>query len=126
MSKELEQLIELENDARNFGFDWPNTELIIEQAIDECREIKEALELQESRERIQEEIGDLLHTAISLCLFSEFDVAQTLAKTNLKFDSRMKAVKALTHELGLKNLEGQSFDFMLSIWKKAKALTLLV
>jgi uncharacterized protein YabN with tetrapyrrole methylase and pyrophosphatase domain len=123
MNTNLDQLIALEKDTREFGFDWPDVQLIIEQAIDECREIKEALHLNESQERIQEEVGDLLHTAISLCLFLNFDVDDTLAKTNLKFSDRMSAVKALTHELGLENLEGQTFEMMLSLWKKAKILT---
>jgi uncharacterized protein YabN with tetrapyrrole methylase and pyrophosphatase domain len=52
--------------TRTFGFEWPNETMIIEQAIDECREIKDAIEKQESRDRIPEEIGDLLHSAVSL------------------------------------------------------------
>lgn len=116
----LNKLLLLENDAINFGFEWPNEILIIEQAIDECREIREAIQNQEAHERIQEEIGDLLHSAISLCVFAGFDVEQTLAKVNSKFGKRMQAVKKLTHELGLLDLKGQSFDFVLELWRKAK------
>ena len=116
----LHALINLEKDARNFGFDWTDQNMIIEQAIDECREIKEAIEKRESSNRIQEEIGDLIHSAISLCIFSGFDVEETLAKVNNKFGKRMQAIKKLTHERGLKNLQGQSIDFMLELWRKAK------
>jgi uncharacterized protein YabN with tetrapyrrole methylase and pyrophosphatase domain len=116
----LQELLHLEKDARQFGFDWPDETMIIDQVIDECREIKEALANDESRERIQEEIGDLLHSAVSLCTFAGFDVSETLNKVNVKFAKRMKAMKALTQELGLPDLQGQSIEFMMVLWRKAK------
>jgi uncharacterized protein YabN with tetrapyrrole methylase and pyrophosphatase domain len=119
----LDKLLSLEKEARDFGFDWPNEHMIVEQAIDECREIKEALENRESSERIQEEIGDLIHSAISLCAFAGFDVAETIDKINLKFGKRMQVIKTLTYEAGLENLQGQSMDFMLELWSKAKKRT---
>lgn len=117
---ELEKLIELEKDARAFGFDWPNEKMIIEQAISECDEICDAIDQDESKQRIQEEIGDLLHTAISLCVFSGYDVDETLAKVNNKFGKRMAILKEITKKRGLNDLHEQSFDLMLDIWKEAK------
>ena len=119
----LDDLLFLEKDAREFGFDWPDETMIVDQALDECREIKDAINKNESRERLQEEIGDLLHSAVSLCVFAGFDVEETLAKVNVKFADRMQAIKSLTYETGLPNLQGQSFDFMLELWRKAKLMT---
>lgn len=119
----LQNLILLEKDARGYGFDWSNHEMILEQAIDECREIQEAIDDAEPPERVQEEIGDLLHTAISLCIFLGFDVEETLSKTNEKFEKRMKAIKMLTEKHNLPNLQGQSIEFMLKLWKEAKEIT---
>jgi uncharacterized protein YabN with tetrapyrrole methylase and pyrophosphatase domain len=116
----LTDLLYLEKEACQFGFEWPNETVIIEQVMAECREIKEAIEKKEMPERIQEEIGDLIHSSISLCLFAGFDVDETLNKINHKFGKRMQAIKKLTHELGLENLKGQSFDFMMELWRKAK------
>jgi NTP pyrophosphatase (non-canonical NTP hydrolase) len=73
----LHDLLFLEKDAREFGFEWPNEAMIIEQVIDECKEIKEAIEKKERHERIQEEMGDLLHSTISLCDFAGFDLNET-------------------------------------------------
>lgn len=120
--KALNDLLMLEKDARAFGFDWPNEIMIIEQAMDECREIKEAIVNQEERERIQEEIGDLLHSVVSLCDFTGFDIEETLVKVNSKFGNRMQAIKQLTYDVGLPNLKGQSFEFMLELWRKAKVI----
>jgi uncharacterized protein YabN with tetrapyrrole methylase and pyrophosphatase domain len=120
MNNALHNLLSLEQEANTFGFEWPNETMIIEQAMDECREIKEALEQCESRERIQEEIGDLLHSAISLCVFAGFDIEETLVKVNAKFGKRLGAIKQLTHELNLPNLKDQDFQFMLALWRQAK------
>jgi uncharacterized protein YabN with tetrapyrrole methylase and pyrophosphatase domain len=118
----LNELVSLEEEAETFGFEWPNEAMVIQQTIDECQEIIEAFEKHEKRERIQEEIGDLLHSAISLCNFVGFDVEETLANVNVKFAKRMQAIKSLTHELDLQNLKGQTFEFMLDLWRKAKAI----
>jgi uncharacterized protein YabN with tetrapyrrole methylase and pyrophosphatase domain len=116
----LNELLYIEKDTREFGFEWEDEDMIIDQVIDECREIREAIENQEPSARIQEEIGDLIHSAVSLCLFVGFDLEETITKVNDKFRKRMQAVKELTYELGLPNLKGQSIEFMMEIWRKAK------
>lgn len=116
----LYDLLELEKEARDFGFEWPHEEAILKQAISECDEIREAIENKEPDERIQEEIGDLLHTAISLCVFAGYDTEAILAKVVKKFGSRMENVKSLTQQAGFNNLKGQSTEFMLKLWDKAK------
>lgn len=116
----LEKLILLEKDARCFGFDWPDQFMILDQAISECEEIREAIIHQEVPERIQDEIGDLIHAAISLCLFSGFDVEETVSKVTNKFGNRMAIVKKLTQDQGLKNLEGQSVEMRMALWAESK------
>lgn len=118
----LHQLIATEQDARMFGFEWPHTQMIIDQAISECAEIKAAIADQESNARIQEEIGDLLHTAISLCMFAGFDVNETLTNVNAKFSSRMNGMKHLSQELGLQSLHGKPIDFTLQLWNQVKQI----
>lgn len=116
----LQTLINTENDARNFGFEWPDAKMIVQQVMSECQEILTDLENQEPPEKLQEEIGDLLHAAISLCIFCNFDLKETLTKTNIKFAERLTAVKSLTQSYGLKNLKGQDLALLLKIWKEAK------
>ena len=113
----LQRLINLEKDARDFGFDWPNEDMIIDQVISECHEIRDA----SNRDHLQEEIGDLILTAISLCMFAGFEVDETLAKVHDKFARRMQALKDITHKQGLDNLQGQSMEFMLKLWDKVKS-----
>lgn len=118
----LKKLIELEQDARKFGFDWPDKSMILDQIMDECREVREEIDQGSNTGRLQEEIGDLLHSVISLCCFAGFDVEDTIGKTNMKFSKRLHLLRELTRCQGLENLQGQSMDFMLTLWREVKKL----
>lgn len=114
------KLLQLEQESNEFGFEWPNVEMIIKQAISECHEIKDAIDQNEPTQRVQEEIGDLLHAAISLCVFLEIDVEQTLSFIVAKFSARLKALKAITHQQGFNNLKGQPISILLDLWEQVK------
>lgn len=116
----LNELISVENDAVAFGFDWPNQDMIFDQILSECDEIKQAIQNGEPPLRIQEEISDLLHAVVSLCMYSGFDVNETITIINKKFKGRMIALKALAAEQGLNSLSDKSFEFMLELWSDAK------
>ena len=116
----LDKLIALEKESREYGFYWPHAHMIIEQAISECSEIKEALDQKESPQRVQEEIGDLLHTAISLCIYAGFDVEETIISTEKKFSSRMSSLKEVALEKGLRTLQGQPTEYLLTLWGEVK------
>lgn len=118
-SQILEKLIEAESSAQKYGFDWPHSKMIVDHAISECEEIKKAIETG-NENHIQSEIGDLMHVAISLCIFLGYDVYDTLENSTEKFKKRMKVVKEIAAEEGLDSLHGQSIEFLLSMWNKAK------
>lgn len=116
----LQKLIQVQLDASEFGLEYPDPLMILNQVIDECREVKEDIEQASSREKLQEEIGDLLHAAISLCVFLKFNVEETLEKTNIKFEKRMTDVKKLVKSKGLDDLNGKSIEYILDLWNEVK------
>lgn len=116
----LFNLIKCEQDARTFGFNWPNQSMILDQIIDECREVRQEIDQGSPHEKLQEEIGDVLQSIISLCIFSGFSVEETLGKTYAKFSRRLSLLKELAQRQGLENLHGQTTDFLLSLWKEVK------
>ena len=118
----LQKLIVLERQTSLMGFDWPNTEMIIDQAISECDEIKRTIQMREGRKRLQEEVGDLLHAAISLCVFEGLDVEETLEQANSKFGARLEALQQIIKSRGFSTLKDQPFDFLLELWEEAKHL----
>lgn len=119
----LKKLTNLENEAATFGFKWENPHQIIEQIKSECQEISE--QLSQSDEAIkcalQEEIGDLLHAAFSLCVFCNFDPKETLKNSVDKFERRFLSVKEIAKKQGLDTLNEKSVDELMKIWDLVKA-----
>lgn len=119
----FKHLLKEECAARDFGFDYPNIEMIIDQVQDESKEVLEAVKESESSERIQEEIGDLIHAAIAVCRFQGYDVSETVKKTALKFERRMANLKRLSQENGHDNFRDLEVSQMLELWKQAKKIS---
>ncbi len=121
MTKPLQELIGSEQDAIEFGFQWPDINMALDQVFSEVTEVKNAIHEHESSTRIQEEVGDLLHAAISVCVFLGYDVNETLDISNKKFSRRMSGLKHIAKERGLNDFQGQSVEFMMSLWREVKA-----
>lgn len=116
----LDRLMILKREVFDFGFEWPNPEMIVEHVESECAEVRAALTAPDSTTHLQEEVGDLLHIVLSLCLFLDFDVNETLEQVYEKFERRMEVVKQLTRQRGLENLKGQSIETVVALWREAK------
>lgn len=120
LAEAFTHLIKEEYAARDFGFDYPNLEMLIDQVQDESKEVLQAVNGSEGSERIQEEVGDLIHAAIAVCRFQGYDVSETVKKTALKFESRMTSLKRLSQEKGINSFKGLELSQMLELWKQAK------
>ena len=119
----LEKAQLLEREASEFGFEWENAYQIIAQIKSECVEVCEHLGATQDKNtdiRLQEEIGDLLHAVLSLCVFCNYNPTETLENSLVKFEKRLKMVKEIAKEQGHTNLSGHSFEALMSIWDKAK------
>lgn len=121
----FEDIEHLEHEAAVFGLQWETKDQIMTQIRNECVEIEEHLHLSEQRDALQDEIGDLLHAAFSLCVFNNFDPETTLRKSLDKFEHRLNAMKDIAKEQGLNDLRGKSFDELMQYWDQAKVRTKL-
>lgn len=121
----FERLTLLENQAGEFGFMWSQPSQILDQIQSECDEIQENLTQHGEPGHLQEEIGDLLHAAFSLCLFCGFDAEDTLVKNVDKFETRFEELKRLVTDSGQKTLQGQSVAVLMDFWKQTKEKSLL-
>jgi uncharacterized protein YabN with tetrapyrrole methylase and pyrophosphatase domain len=110
-----------ETEAKEFGFYWEHIDQLIDQIQSECKEVKEAFELND-RAHLQEELGDLMQAAISLAVYCNEDPAATLKKSIDKFQKRYDAVVELAQRDGHKTLHGKSFDELMVYWDRAKVL----
>lgn len=118
----LKKLRTLHETAHGLGFDWPNAGMIIDQVTSEAEEVRQALQQNEGVERVQEEIGDLLHAVVSLCEFEGIDVEKALLGAAEKFEGRLETLARIAQQRGYLSLQGQSVEVLLNLWKEAKQL----
>ena len=121
----LDKLVNLEDATTEFGFQWNNTAQIMQQIENECAEVQEHLLTTvqtRNSEALQEEIGDLLHAVLSLCVFCKLSPQETLATSLEKFERRFNSVKAQAQEQGFLDLKGHSFETLMQFWDRAKQL----
>lgn len=115
----LNKLTALEKNASAFGFKWENPQQILAQVRSEISEIEIHLQDHDAN-KLQEEIGDLLHAVFSLCVFCQFDPQDTLTNSINKFKQRFNKVQELAYSQGLSTLNGKSFEELMLIWDSAK------
>ena len=116
----LSTLIAIDEKMREKGFVWSNPQQIIQQMHAEADEIKEAIEKNESQERINEEIGDLIHAVISLIFYTESDLEEILDYHNYKISCRFTALERIAKERGYTTLHGLPSETLTDLWIAAK------
>jgi nucleoside triphosphate diphosphatase len=104
--------------AAKVGFDWPEPSQVIGKIHEELEEVKEASSSGD-RDRVEDEIGDLLFAVSNLARHYGVDPEAALRRTNAKFERRFGAI-----ERGLerkdRTLEQASLDEMEELWVEAK------
>jgi len=104
--------------AAKVGFDWPDAAQVIDKIHEELEEVKEASSSGE-RERIEDEIGDLLFSVANLARHYGIDPETALRRTNAKFERRFGAVEEGLKRQG-RTLNEASLDEMEELWVRAK------
>ena len=99
--------VKLQNRAARTGFDWPGPDPVIETLHEEIEEVRAELDAvaarpgdAAARDRLEEEVGDLLFVAANLARHARVDVGSALRRANLKFERRFRAMEALATEEG--------------------------
>ncbi len=105
--------------AAKVGFDWPEPGQVIDKIHEELEEVKEASSTG-SRDRIEDEIGDLLFSVTNLARHFGIDPEAALRRTNAKFERRFGAVEEALREQG-RTLGEASLDEMEDLWVQAKS-----
>jgi nucleoside triphosphate diphosphatase len=104
--------------AAKVGFDWPEAAQVIDKIHEELGEVKEASS-SGSRDRIEDEIGDLLFSVTNLARHFDIDPENALRRTNAKFERRFRAIEHALEREG-KTLEQASLEEMEELWVEAK------
>ncbi len=110
---------EIQRKAAKVGFDWSNSQQILEKIDEEIAELKEAVRKGNESE-INDEIGDLLFSVVNLARFRKAESAEDImARTIQKFERRFRYIEEKLSGKG-KSPEDSSIDEMEKLWKEAK------
>ncbi|WP_395621679.1 MazG nucleotide pyrophosphohydrolase domain-containing protein, partial [Dokdonella sp.] len=71
------------------------------------------------KERLTDEIGDVLFVCANLARHAGVDVSAALRHANAKFERRFRCMEDLAREAG-GQLEGQSLEAQEALWQRAK------
>jgi ATP diphosphatase len=114
-----QRAVRLQDSAARVGFDWPGPGPVVAKLREEVDELAEAV-ASGDREKVAEELGDLLFVAANLARHHSLDPDQTMASANAKFSRRFKAVERSLQAMG-KRPEDSSLEEMDRLWNDAKA-----
>ena len=109
---------QVQSRAARVGFDWTAIHDVVAKVDEEIAEVKHAL-AQGDRERIREEIGDLLFAVVNLSRFQKMDAEELLAGTVGKFVRRFQEIERRLHRKK-KKLTDCSLAEMDKIWNDVK------
>jgi len=113
---ELWRAEKIQKKAAKAGFDWPDHTGALEALRTEVRELEEAID---SGSGIENELGDILFSAVNVSRFFNTDPEQALKDTGNKFISRFAGLESMALASGRK-LEDMSLDEMEALYQKAK------
>ncbi|HRF83593.1 MAG: nucleoside triphosphate pyrophosphohydrolase [Xanthomonadales bacterium] len=121
---EWQRALKLQSRAARTGFDWPGPEPVIAKLHEEIGEVRAEFArgaVEANRERLQDEIGDLLFVAANLARHARVDVGAALRHANLKFERRFRAMEALAEADGTP-LPTLSLEQQDGYWERAKRI----
>ncbi|MCA1899619.1 MAG: nucleoside triphosphate pyrophosphohydrolase [Chloroflexi bacterium] len=115
----LTQAQEYQERAARVGFDWPETEGVLDKVREEIEEVKAA----QSLEEVAAELGDLFFVLVNLARWRKVDAESALRTANMKFKKRFAHIERGAKKQG-RSLSDMTLAEMDSLWNEAKRLGL--
>jgi ATP diphosphatase len=108
----------LQKRAAGIGFDWPNSHGVYDKLAEEIAELKVA-QADNDKSAMEDELGDVLFSAINLSRHLKIDPESALRRANSKFEQRFRDMEhqALLDNIDITTLDDQQLD---SLWRQAK------
>jgi len=114
----LERAYRFQKKASKAGFDWNNISDVLEKVKEELQELEQEI-FSGKKDKIEEELGDILFSVINAARFLKIDPSIALHRTNEKFLARFKKVEKGMEEMGLP-MKHENLEIMDKLWEEAK------
>jgi ATP diphosphatase len=121
---EWQRAVKLQSRAARVGFDWPGPEPVIAKLHEEIEEVRAEFALGDAaanRERLQDEIGDVLFVCANLARHAKVDVGAALRQANLKFERRFRSMESLAADDSV-YLSQLPLDQQEAYWNRVKRM----
>ena len=107
----------IQKKASLFNFDWEKSQDVLKKVYEELNELKEALENPEEINKIEDELGDLFFTIISLSRHLKLNPDNVLQKSIKKFENRFSYLEKKIYDNKLNNDK----ETLERLWNEAKS-----
>lgn len=114
----LQKAHQIQRRVARVGFDWPDLNGVFEKLEEELQETREAI-ANDDRVAIEEELGDLLFSAVNLCRYLDCNPEELLNANIKKFSRRFQSLERQAHEID-RPLGEHSIDELEALWQNAK------
>lgn len=104
--------------AKKAGFDWQDATGAFDKIYEETAELKEALKSGVKAD-IEDELGDVLFSAVNVARFCGCDAETALDKATKKFMKRFAVTEKLAEERGI-DMKAASLEALDELWDEAK------
>lgn len=110
----------IQSKAAKAGLDWDSADGALDKLTEEIAELKEAI-ANGDKDNINEELGDVLFSAVNVSRFVDIDAEESLTASTDKFVSRFKTVEKLAAERGI-DMKSSSLEALDKLWDEAKII----
>ena len=107
--------------AGKVGFDWPDVAQVLAKVREEVDEVAEAIAATtpDAADRVADEIGDLLYSAVNLARWQRLDAETILHRATDKFVRRFQRVEGELRARG-RRWDEAAFEELDALWEQAK------
>jgi MazG family protein len=110
--------LKISKKAAKAGFEWPDVQGVMDKLREETAELEVALQ-EGDKERVTEELGDLLFTAVNVARWQKINPELALRDMVRRFTARFQAMEAEAHKRGL-DIHQLSPEVWDELWNLAK------
>ncbi|HEY5598272.1 MAG TPA: nucleoside triphosphate pyrophosphohydrolase [Kiloniellales bacterium] len=116
----LSRAMTLQRRAASIGFDWPAVEPVLAKIDEETAELRREIAAGSGRDRLEDELGDLLFAVANLARHLDVDAEGALRRANAKFERRFRRVETNLAAKGRQPGDAP-LDEMEAAWQDVKA-----